>query len=140
MDEQKKNRFIVKLTFDQEANRYKLVGPVDVASSIAFWSYFLRREAPLIRLAEWYLRMIEQETRDGEICGGNEMVLFLEKGEVIVRDECEQDEEINVGRCEYEAAKQLLRDWIKVLEEKPEQVSVIQEGNKISLMWQPRCI
>lgn len=102
--------------------------------SIGRWLYFLTHEIEDLNDAKWYLNDFENAV-EGEICSGFTTVLFLENNFIIIRREWAQDEEIEVGRCEYEAAKQLLRDWARVLEEKPEQVTLVQEGDRLSLVW-----
>lgn len=123
-----------QLKFDKDTKRYICLTPYRDIPSIEFWTYFLMEEIEDAADARWYARRLEK-AEDGGIGGGNTMVMFLENGQVIIRDECEQGEEVKVGRCEYEAAKKLLLDWARVLEEKPEKVELIQEGDRLSLIY-----
>lgn len=105
------------------------------SKSIEYWSNLLTQDIHNDVKLAWFFESLEKAREGSEFAGGDELILFLEEGIVVVRHEQALDEKEHVGRCELLACKQLLRDWAQVLEEQPVVVTLVQEGNRIYLSW-----
>lgn len=105
------------------------------SKSIEYWSNLLTQDIHNDAKLAWFFESLEKAQEGAEFAGGEELILFLEEGMVVVRHEQALDEQEHVGRCELLACKQLLRDWAQVLEERPVVVTLVQEGKRIYLSW-----
>lgn len=128
---------IERIILQKETGRYRSDIPYRDIPCIEFWAYLLTEEILDVDTVQWYLERTQQAKEGKFIAGGNQMELELENGLVFLRREYDDrnDPAALVAYCELEACKQLFCDWTRVLKEKPEVVTLVQEGNRIFLLW-----
>lgn len=115
-------------------NRYR-PSTAYTSKSIEYWTHLLTQDIHTEVQLAWFFESLEKAQEGSEFAGGEELILFLEDGMVIVRHEDAPDEQVAIGCCELTAYRQLLRDWAQVLEEQPVVVTLVQEDNRIYLLW-----